>query len=54
MQREKLSRKVVLDYTVLKKIIDAQRTLGHKIVVTIGSWDLLHIGHTRYLWKHPT
>ncbi len=47
--RKNLEKKIVKDYSILNKVIDAQRTLGHKIVVTIGSWDLLHIGHTRYL-----
>jgi len=42
---------IVLDYSELKKIIEAHRTLGHKIVCTVGSWDMLHIGHLRYLRK---
>ncbi len=49
MDRKKLERKVVLDYPTLRNVVEAQRTLGHRIVVTIGSWDLLHIGHARYL-----
>lgn len=28
-----------------------RRNLGYKIVVTIGTWDMLHIGHLRYLNK---
>jgi len=42
---------IILDYSELKRIIDAHRTLGHKIVCTVGSWDMLHIGHLRYLMK---
>ncbi len=42
-------RKVVADYEVLAKLIEAHKTLGNKVVATIGSWDLLHIGHLRYL-----
>lgn len=42
---------IILDYSELKKIIDAHKILGHKIVCTIGSWDMLHIGHLRYLIK---
>ena len=42
---------IILDYSELKKIIDAHKTLGHKIVCTVGSWDMLHIGHLRYLIK---
>jgi len=35
----------------LKKLTDAHKALGHKIVCTVGSWDMLHIGHLRYLIK---
>jgi len=42
---------IILDYSELKKIMEAHRTLGHKIVCTVGSWDMLHIGHLRYLRK---
>lgn len=42
---------VIQDYVELKKMIDAHRILGHKIVCTVGSWDMLHIGHLRYLIK---
>lgn len=42
---------IVLDYSELEKIINAHKTLGHKIVCTAGSWDMLHIGHLRYLIK---
>lgn len=41
----------ILDYSELRKLIDAHKTLGHRIVCTIGSWDMLHIGHLRYLIK---
>ena len=46
-----LKTRVILDYDELKKITDAHKTIGHKIVCTIGSWDMLHIGHLRYLIK---
>src|SRR3989304_8666467 len=42
---------IIQDYQELKKVIDAHKTLGHRIVCTIGSWDMLHIGHLRYLIK---
>ncbi len=42
---------IILDYSELKKITDAHKILGHKIVCTVGSWDMLHIGHLRYLIK---
>lgn len=43
--------KQVNDYGVLAQYVEALRTLGNRIVVTIGSWDNLHIGHLRYLIK---
>ncbi len=43
--------KFVPDYNKLVKIVEAWRVLGKKIVVTIGTWDMLHIGHLRYLNK---
>jgi len=44
-----MKAKIVTDYKELKKFIDAHKTLQQKIVCTIGSWDMLHIGHLRYL-----
>lgn len=44
-----VDRKHVCDYEVLAKVVDALRLLNHTVVVTIGTWDLLHIGHVRYL-----
>ncbi|MEI6864068.1 MAG: adenylyltransferase/cytidyltransferase family protein [Candidatus Adlerbacteria bacterium] len=43
------NKKVVKNVKDLKEKITAHKTLGHKIVCTIGSWDMLHIGHLRYL-----
>jgi len=37
------------DYGELSKKIEALRSLGAKIVMTQGVYDLLHPGHTRYL-----
>ena len=42
-------RKIVEDYHALSEVVKGLRTVGYKIVATIGSWDLLHIGHVRYL-----
>lgn len=42
---------IISNYSELKSLIDAHRVLGHKIVCTVGSWDMLHIGHLRYLIK---
>ncbi|MEA1936419.1 MAG: D-glycero-beta-D-manno-heptose 1-phosphate adenylyltransferase [Thermodesulfobacteriota bacterium] len=35
----------------LKEILDKHRTHGKKIVFTNGCFDILHVGHTRYLRK---
>lgn len=45
------SKKVILDLSALAKIADGLKEAGSKIVVTIGSWDMLHIGHGRYAKK---
>lgn len=44
-------KKIVTDYSILREKAEAHRVLGHRIVATIGSWDMLHIGHVRYLYK---
>ena len=50
-QIKKLTNKIVMDYGRLVRATGALRELGYKVVMTIGSWDLLHIGHVRYLLK---
>lgn len=46
------NKKVVLDIEKLAEVTKVLREItGHKIVVTIGTWDMLHIGHLRYLIK---
>lgn len=44
-------QKIVKDYDTLAKAIEGLRAVGYRVVATIGSWDLLHIGHVRYLLK---
>lgn len=44
-------QKIVLDYQELAQKCEAHKTLGEKVICTIGSWDMLHIGHLRYLNK---
>ena len=39
----------VRDHQELKRIIDAARAQGKKIVFGNGCFDLLHVGHVRYL-----
>ncbi len=46
-----LQKKIVRDYKLLKRITEGLRAAKYKIVVTIGSWDMLHIGHVRYLME---
>ena len=46
-----ISKKINLNYDELLEKIKAHKTLDQKIVCTIGSWDMLHIGHLRYLYK---
>lgn len=43
------NHKHVANYSSLAKVVDGYRHLQCKIVCTIGTWDLLHIGHVRYL-----
>jgi len=45
------TQKIVDDYDALAKAIDGLRAVNYRVVVTIGSWDLLHIGHVRYLLR---
>lgn len=42
-------QKIVRDYKRLEEIIHAVKTLGAKVVLTSGSWDLKHMGHSRYI-----
>lgn len=43
--------RIVLDYNKLVTFASAYRSLGYILVMTIGSFDLLHPGHARYLFK---
>ncbi len=47
--RKIANQKKIIDYKELSKIVEAYRILGKRVVCTIGSWDMLHIGHLRYL-----
>jgi rfaE bifunctional protein nucleotidyltransferase chain/domain len=44
-------QKIVPDYETLAKAMDGLRAVNYRVVLTIGSWDLLHIGHVRYLMR---
>jgi len=39
----------VPDYDRIRKIVDAMRARGSKVVLTSGSFDILHEGHSMYL-----
>lgn len=39
----------VLNREELKKVIEKERTEGKRIVFTNGCFDIIHIGHVRYL-----
>ncbi len=52
--RVEFQRKIVPNYKKLKKIREGFQNLGQSVVVTIGSWDVLHIGHVRYLNRAKT
>lgn len=43
------AKKIVLDYEQLQKVAEGYKAIGRKVVVTIGSWDSLHIGQVRYI-----
>lgn len=38
-------------YKKIAEKVAAWKALNERVVVTIGSWDMLHIGHVRYLMK---
>ena len=46
-----LKLKIVESYENLAMATKGFQAVGCKIVVTIGSWDMLHIGHLRYLME---
>jgi len=43
-------RQKIKDLASMKKEIDHLKERGRKIVFTNGCFDILHPGHTRYLW----
>ena len=45
----KNSHKIITDYKKVTPLISKYRKEGKKIVLTSGSFDMLHIGHCRYL-----
>ncbi len=41
----------IRDHKVLKQYVEALKTLGMKLVLTSGTFDLIHVGHARYMEK---
>lgn len=48
MPKNQNEHKIVKDYSLAAQFAADQRKLGKKIVLTQGSFDMLHIGHARY------
>lgn len=44
-----VTKRMINDHTRLTSVVESLKTLGVKIVLTQGSYDLVHIGHARYL-----
>lgn len=44
-----IHHKYVEDYDALASIIEGFKSRQYRVSVTIGTWDVLHIGHLRYL-----
>ena len=50
----KIDRKLVADYSQIQNLAEDYRQLQKKVVLTQGSFDMIHIGHCRYLEKAKT
>ena len=48
-QEANFNKRYVSDYQKLRELIIHCKGLGMKIVLTQGSYDMLHIGHARYI-----
>ena len=46
-----LPKRLINDHTKLKATVESLKTLGMKIVLTQGVYDLIHEGHAAYLEK---
>jgi D-beta-D-heptose 7-phosphate kinase/D-beta-D-heptose 1-phosphate adenosyltransferase len=44
-----MKNKIIADRATLKEIVTALQSQGKKIVFTNGCFDLIHVGHVRYL-----
>jgi D-glycero-beta-D-manno-heptose 1-phosphate adenylyltransferase len=48
-KNEKLVSSKIVELDSLQKKLESLRRRKRKIVLTMGTWDLLHIGHARYM-----
>jgi cytidyltransferase-like protein len=44
-----LQERIIEDYGVLRKVCVVLKSMGKRIVMTKGVYDLLHVGHLRYI-----
>src|SRR5690349_10000625 len=44
-----IDHRFIKDHHELKSVVDILKTLGYKIVLTQGVYDLIHEGHASYL-----
>ncbi len=47
----RIAQKKILPVAELKKVLGSLRGVGKRVVFTNGCFDLLHVGHVRYLEK---
>lgn len=45
---KKALKKIVEDYNLVAEFVKKKRETGKKIVLTQGSFDMIHVGHARY------
>ena len=48
-QTSNFSKRYISDYKKLQEVIGHCKGLGLKVVLTQGTYDMVHIGHARYL-----
>ena len=46
-----MNKKKIKDIKTIKSIVDRLKTRGKRVVFTNGCFDILHVGHIRYLRK---
>jgi len=46
-----LEQRLITSYDELRKFVEHCKAIGLKVVLTSGSFDLIHIGHAEYLQK---